>query len=150
MHRKFIALIIASALAITTLSAAPARASDDDAAKFLAGFLALALIGAAIKNSRDNDAPVVSRATPPRHPRVHPRPVPVQPARYVLPGQCLRNYSFFGGPKRLLGLRCLQNRYRYTASLPYACRVQINAGRVTRTGYEPLCLRERGYRIARY
>jgi len=43
MHRKFIALILATAMAITGLSAAPARA-DGDTARIFAGLALLAII----------------------------------------------------------------------------------------------------------
>ena len=51
MHRKFIAFIISTAVAVTALSA-PARADTDDIARALVGIAALALIGKALS---DND-----------------------------------------------------------------------------------------------
>lgn len=148
MHRKFIALIVSTAICITAISALPARAGNDDTAKAIAGFAALAILGLAIHNARDrDDTPTASYTAPPPKPHtVRPRPLPQQVARYNLPAKCLRNHRLHGGPARLLGLQCLQRNYRFTSQLPQACRLRFN-GRVTRTGYEPLCLRERGYRI---
>ncbi|MDU9005128.1 hypothetical protein [Sedimentitalea todarodis] len=149
MHRKFIALIVSTAICITSLSAMPARADDNDTARALAGFAALAILGLAIHRARDkDDAPTVSHvAPPPINHSVRPRPLPQRAARYNLPGKCLRNHKLHGGPSRLLGLQCLQSNYRYTAQLPQACRLRFDGGNFSRTGYEPLCLRERGYRI---
>lgn len=149
MHRKFIALIVSTAICITSLSAIPARASEDGTARAIAGFAALAILGLAIHNARDkNDAPTVSRAAPPpiNH-SVRPRPLPQRTARYNLPGKCLRNHKLHGGPSRLLGLQCLQSNYRYTSQLPQACRLRFDGRNIRRTGYEPLCLREHGYRV---
>lgn len=149
MHRKFIALIVASAVAVTALSTAPARADEHDVAKILAGLAALAFIGVAIEHNRDNDQPTASYSgrTPPRP--IRPRPLPPQVSKYQLPQHCLHRYSVNNGHRRLFGKRCLNNNYRHTASLPYACQFQFKDGRETRTGYEPRCLRERGYRFAR-
>lgn len=149
MHRKFIALIVATAVAVTTLSAAPARADEREIAKILAGLAALAFIGVAIEHNRDRDQPITSHIgrTPPRP--VKPRPVPPQVSKFQLPNHCLHKYSVNNGQRRLFGKRCLSNNYRHTASLPYACQFQFRDGRETRTGYEPRCLRERGYHFAR-
>lgn len=54
MHNRFIALILASALAITGLSAPAARADPNNADKIIAGVTALAVIGALVAN-KDND-----------------------------------------------------------------------------------------------
>lgn len=154
MHRKFIALVLTTAICITGVSALPARADNQDAARAITGLAALAILGLAIHNARDkDDNHVVSRQHNNQHLHsVKPRPNRNQKAhhaaRYVLPGKCLRNHKLHGGPRRLLGLECLQNNYRHTAQLPYACKQRFEGKNITRTGYEPLCLRERGYRIS--
>ncbi|WP_319825344.1 hypothetical protein [Thalassovita sp.] len=48
MSRKFIASVLATALAITSISAVPAKAGNDDLVKFLAGATALVIIGKAL------------------------------------------------------------------------------------------------------
>lgn len=157
MHRKFIALIIAAGIAVTGLSAAPARA-DEDVAKVLAGLAMLAIIGKAISDSRDDGSHVHRRAHPQpappigrpgRHP-VHPRPLPPQVRRYDLPAQCLRRFEGYRGDMPLLGRGCLRQRYAFADSLPYACQIQIRRHGQVRTGYELPCLRERGYRLIRH
>jgi len=148
MHRKFITLIVATAITITGLSltAAPARAGSDTA-KVLAGFAALALIGAAIQNNRDRarEAHVVTRTTPPRY--TPPRPLPSHVAQYDLPRSCLRAFPKYQRGKLMLGQACLRSYYGQTVALPNACKVSFWNGRINRTGYEPACLNQSGYRL---
>lgn len=150
MHRKFIALILATALAVTGLSAAPARAGNDTT-RVLTGLFGLALLGAAIHNSRDRHA-VTRSYSPPTYsapPRpVAPRPLPPQITRKDLPQQCLRNHKVKGGTRNLFGTRCLRKHYAFTGSLPWACQRGYSDGRRSRVGYGPKCLRQRGYRFA--
>jgi hypothetical protein len=141
MHRKFIALILATALAITGLSAVPARA-DGDTARLLAGLAALALIGVAIQ--KKNKRRVVSR-----NQTVQPLPLPSRVTRFDLPQRCLRSRSVNGRQRTLFGARCLQKNYIQNRSLPNACRLGYWSGDRNRAGYDPQCLRERGYRFAR-
>ncbi|SLN57569.1 hypothetical protein PEL8287_03094 [Roseovarius litorisediminis] len=62
MYRKFISIVVAASVAVTGLTAAPARAEINDTTKIIAGVAALAIIGAAIadnkkdKRRRDRDA----------------------------------------------------------------------------------------------
>lgn len=102
-HRSFIALIsgLSLAVAITGASAAPARA-DDDAARILAGLVGLAIIGAAIEDSRHDDYTVIHQrnvVVPPqpryvyqpqwgyqpqyRHQHVYQAPRPQRPVKVV-------------------------------------------------------------------
>lgn len=147
MHRKFIALILATALAITGLSAAPARA-DGDTARLLAGIAALALIGAAIRDKQRDHPQVSHNYIQPTRP-LPPRPLPPQITRRDLPKQCLRSHTINGRPHNLVGAGCLKNNYAYNRSLPYACKRGYWDGSRNRSGYEPHCLRKRGYRFAR-
>ena len=55
MYRKFIAIVLGIAVAITGLTAAPARAADDDFLKILGGVAAIAIIGSAIAKAKDRD-----------------------------------------------------------------------------------------------
>lgn len=151
MHRKFIALVLASALAITGLSAVPARA-DGDTARIFAGLAALAIIGAALERNRRHTTVTKQYIQPPypQPTRSQPtRPLPSYVSRRDLPQVCLRNRSVNGQRRNLFGARCLQNKYTYTSSLPYACQLGYWDGQKNRIGYEPLCLRERGYRTVR-
>ncbi|MFD3190366.1 hypothetical protein ACFMPD_08845 [Sedimentitalea sp. HM32M-2] len=161
-HRKFIALIVGTAIAITGVTAVPARADQADVARVLAGLAAFAILGAAIRSSRDDNQQTVSRHPPydyenqdyqnqdyqarnPQHRRA--RPLPQSVVRYDLPARCLRNHGSRGGPRRMLGMRCLQQNYRFAKALPQACRVRFETRNMVRVGYAPGCLKKRGYRI---
>ena len=81
-HRSFIALIsgLALVVAITGATAAPARADNDDAARFFAGLVGLAILGAAIEGSRNDHGTVVHQRKvvvhqPPQHVYQPPRQV---------------------------------------------------------------------------
>ena len=162
MHRKFIAFIVSAAVAVTVFSA-PARA-DEDAARVIAGIAALAILGKIIHDSRDDDNVVTHNRypgytyyTPGHRPTpVRPAPAPVRPVplpqkftRYDLPSQCLQSHQVNRGVVRIFGQRCLRTSYRHANVLPQACKVQFNNRFGGHTGYEPECLRQRGYRIAR-
>ena len=65
-YKSFISTVLAAALAITTLSSAPAKA--DNTAEIIAGAAALVLFGAVISEALDDDDPVyVTRNPYPRH-----------------------------------------------------------------------------------
>lgn len=171
MHRKFIALIVGIAIAVTGFSA-PARADSKDLAKILFGVAALAMIGKAIEDRKDRKEqeqaaqntyqppyhaqPNYPRPTYPRptysqgHGSPYPaRPLPPQVSRYDLPGQCIRTYTVNRTYVRLLASDCLRQSYRYSGALPEVCKFYFRDHTGSHTGYEPVCLRDRGYRIAR-
>ena len=168
MSRKFIAMILSAAVAVTGISA-PARADSNDIAKALLGFTALALIAKAID---DNDKPKVVNRYPvqpvypqpgrpiygtPSRPPIYgqptwPRPLPPQVSKFDLPQSCLNTFSINGRKVQLFGSACMSKTYAYAGSLPYACQYGFRGDRSGRNhiGYEPLCLRVRGYRTARF
>ena len=155
LHRRFIGLVLAASVAVTGFSAGPARA-DDDFGKILAGIAAIAIIGAAIESSRDDDVRVIRkntvRVTPGhnhhrnKHKHNNVRPLPSHVKKFNLPAHCLRKFPGVTN-KRILGRGCLNNNYRHVNSLPQACKIAVDRGRKQRVGYEMLCLRERGYRL---
>ena len=153
LHRKFIAFVLATSIAITGFSTAPARA-DEDVAKIIAGLAVLGILGAAINKSRHQTTTVTRHVvTPapvvvPTYPR--PRPLPPRIARYDLPGKCLRKYPAFQGGSNLVGQNCLNNNYRHNVnSLPQQCRITFWDGRHHKNAFKPRCLRRNGYRIVR-
>ncbi|WP_170763434.1 hypothetical protein [Ruegeria lacuscaerulensis] len=160
MHKKFIALIVASAVAITGISASKARAADTG--DIIGGLAAIALIGAAVKHFSDqNKKNTVTRNhnhvyKAPRKPvyakpkdRPHyVRPLPERVARYTLPQRCLRTYKAYSHNRPLLGTRCLSKYYKYSNSLPYQCKVGFWNGKEVKRAYEPACLRQKGYRVS--
>ncbi|AFO89148.1 hypothetical protein D1822_16535 [Phaeobacter inhibens] len=151
-HRKFITLIVAAAVAVTGFSAAPARA-DEDVAKVLAGLAVLGIIGAIVKNNRDDDHPQVTRPHRPTHGRPNrphrPKPLPPRVARYDLPAQCVRYFPRYSQSRTLMGRGCLRKQYGFEHKLPRACQVTFWNGKRNRVGYRPDCLKNRGYRITR-
>lgn len=159
MHRKFIALIVATAIAITGVSASQARAADTG--DIIGGLAALAIIGAAVNHyqkqnrkqvevSRHQYKPkpqyVYPRAKKPvkKH---HVRPLPKRVARYDLPQRCLRTFDAYSKKRPLLGPNCLKRHYKYANNLPYQCKVGFWNGKTVKRAYEPTCLRQKGYRV---
>ncbi|MEM7091269.1 MAG: hypothetical protein AAF496_17075, partial [Pseudomonadota bacterium] len=92
MHRKFIALIVSSAIAITGFSALPARAGDTE--RLLGGLAALTILGIALhqrekrKDRRRQVAPKVHHNPVPQQHSI--RPLPDRVAKYNLPAKCLK------------------------------------------------------------
>lgn len=166
MHRKFIALILGTALTITSAGiAAPARADTNDVAKVLAGLAAIAILGKAIDDARDRPDVYVNRGHShynngnPGYIRRHtdnrgyngnPRPLPNSVKSRDLPRGCLINVDVPGRrDQQLYGARCLENNYAHARSLPRACRADLRNGNRTRATYKPGCLHQHGYRLAR-
>ncbi|PVA10051.1 hypothetical protein DC366_10370 [Pelagivirga sediminicola] len=67
MAGKFISIVLAASVAVTGLTAAPARAADRDVARALAAIAGIAIVGAVIHDAQKN-----KRRAEARH---HPRPV---------------------------------------------------------------------------
>jgi hypothetical protein len=143
MSRKFISSIMAAAIAATSfsLSAAPARAGNEDLAKFLFGATALIIIGSAL-TADDNGGP--AKVT---HP-VQPKPkVKHKPRRKALTAACVRRHNTYEGKVKVFGHRCLQKHYAYADRLPKHCKVRLATTKGTRKGYSIPCLRNEGYYI---
>ncbi len=164
MHRKFIALIIATAVAITGLSASNARAAD--ARDILGGLAAIAIVGAAIhhysEKERKERKQAVTRThrheykphnyekrpfkkTKKKHHKL--RPLPNRVAKYDLPQRCLQTYRGYSDARPLLGPSCLKKHYKHAGSLPGQCKVGFWNGKKVKRAYEPNCLRQHGYRV---
>ncbi|KUP95009.1 hypothetical protein [Tritonibacter horizontis] len=147
-HRKFIALILATSVAVAGVSAAPARADSQDVGKIIAGLAVLGLIGAAIHDhNKDRHRP--PHVTPKPQPKPKPKPLPPSVRRYDLPAQCLRTVRAWGQDRSVLGARCLRHTYRHASDLPDACFVQLDNRHQQVRGYNPVCLQRRGYRLVR-
>lgn len=151
MSRKFIATIVAAAIAVTAVSSAPARA-DDDFVKIIMGAAAIY----ALSQTLDNDRPrysTVSRDRPPAYrPGLHPRPLPDRARRAKpIPANCLKYVeSRRGDTVRLIGQRCLNRTYRHVNRLPEVCRTKVRTYNGVRHGYKPRCVRKHGFRLAQY
>ena len=179
MYRKFIATILATAVAITGLTAAPARAGDNDVLKVLGGVAAIAIIGAAIAESRDRDDKVTrgyhyyNRNRHPnrhrhhahthrdrghhhshRHHRNHtqPRALPSRVQRKLLPASCRVQARNRDGNFLAYSNWCLQRKFRHTNALPGRCAVNARVlhNNKRSTVYSNRCLSRYGYAAARY
>ena len=152
LQKRFIATIAAAAIAVTGISAAPARAGDDDAAAAIAALLGLAVIGAVIADKRkDKKERVHVTKKHPQHVQrpLHPRPLPPRVSRKLLPQQCLRSFQTYNGPARIFGQRCLHRNYGFVHTLPRHCHREVYTDRGWRQGYGARCLRREGYQLAR-
>lgn len=146
MSRKFIATIVAAAITVTGISAAPARAADqDDVAKLLFGAAAIYMISRAVKDDHSR----VSSTSPRRPELVRPRPLPWRAHRFdPIPAQCLKHHETRKGTVRMIGQRCLQKRYRHVSYLPQKCHFKVRTYNGKRAGYKPGCLRKKGFVLA--
>ena len=158
MHRKFIATVMAAAIAVTTIGAAPAKAGAKELARFIVGVAALGVIAAAINDAdrkenrvaRQDHAPVV---VPPRHERparLEPRPLPDRARVTVLPAQCVRQVSDRRGTRNVFMAGCLERNDVRMSRLPERCEMSVIGQRGhERTAYDARCLSNNGYRVSR-
>ena len=135
LHRKFIATILATSVAVTSLTAAPARAGNEDIAKVLLGATALVVIGSAIAQGAERDRTEVYRKAP--QPRVvthkHRYKAPARQRHSHAPA---RHHKVHGYAPR--GVQ----HSRHRVVMPKACRIN-NSGR--RAVYSSRCLQRYGY-----
>ena len=160
IHRQFIATIAALAIAITGISAVPARAGDNDVAAAIAVLLGLAVVGTAI-NKRNDDKKarqhvytskpnVTPRQFKPRKSYIAPRPLPRQVNRKLLPQRCLQNLrNAKGRTIQAFGQRCLNRHYEFSNSLPQQCGRRVWNDRGAAYGFAARCLNKHGYQLAR-
>jgi hypothetical protein len=148
LHRKFIAGVVILSISITSLAAAPARA-DDDTKRAIAAILGLAILGAAISESR-KDRKTVAKPVPRPGKVVPPRPLPDRVSRKLLPQQCLRSFPVDRGYMSAFGQRCLHHHYAFTNRLPARCYSQIRTDWGLRGVYRAHCLRREGFQLARH
>jgi len=146
MPNRFIATVLAAAVALTTLASAPARAADNgEIARFVFGAGALLMLGTALSNNNKNRH--VNRRyveptyndQPRRHDNVRPRRL------MVVPSACLRVNRAGQGPRRFFGRRCLRNNMQNFSALPRQCKRQIWTNRGNRIVFGARCLRNNGW-----
>lgn len=138
---------VAIALAGMTAAAVPARANNDDIAKFLFGATTLFIIGSAIANGNRGHAqpqpqrPVVVH--PPRPPHGHGHGYG-QNRPPVLPAACAISIS--GAGHSYYGERCLRDN-GVRVALPARCERTMRTNRGNRTVYEGQCLVNAGFQV---
>jgi hypothetical protein len=179
MHRKFIATVVAAALAVTAFGPTPARA-DRDLIKTLAVIAGAAVVGKIIYDQQTRKTtdrfvtrelyqqPTVRQPLQPlqqvKRPvarpyttipyveqgyQITPRPLPVRAERHLLPGDCLQSVETRDGRMRYFAQNCLERSYNYASRLPQDCFVRFRTYHGPRQGYEARCLRDAGYQLAR-
>lgn len=160
MFKPIIAGITAVSLMLASAAPLQAQGLDrDDVGKLLLGLAAVAVIGTAIDQNRNREQE--------RSAQVHETPQwgginrnngwsdlnrqhrNTQNNRNVLPHACLRTVETRFGNQRMFGRRCLERNYRHVNRLPERCAVQIYTSNGPRRGFDPLCLREQGFRSDR-
>lgn len=157
MTRKFLAILLSAALAVTTVGAAPARANHkDDLARALIGATALVIIGSAIHQSHKKKhygQPTKkthyygNKGHGGQHYGGHKK----KHVAKVVPGKCFRKFHTNHGWKRWISNYCLKNNmtYRAYSKLPQHCKKVIWTHKGKRSVFSPRCLRHKGWTIAR-
>jgi len=169
MSRRFIATILAAAIAVTGFTARPAQANDaEKIVKFLGTAATIYIIGNAIKEARADDDRKDKKVHDQRYYRENRRDHAQRWQRdrwdqrdqrhhgarrdsRGLPAQCLLT----GVPRRgdsvqVFGARCVERNYRHARYLPAQCRAQMQTReRGVRTVYVARCLRRAGFDVAR-
>lgn len=161
MSRKFIASILAASIAVTGLSAVPAKADSDDLVRFLAGATALVIIGKAL-DDKDHHRPAPQPTVRPgraydddrayfdrRHDPRSTRDWDHRSNRFSLPAQCRRVFWTPDGNQRYLARGCLRRNYEYAHRLPKHCKIAFFENNKRKKGYSISCLKDNGYRISR-
>jgi hypothetical protein len=161
MTRKFIGLVLATSLTITTIGAAPARADNvDDVATVLGVAATLFVLGKALEDSGKSSTTqkqyVHSAPQTTYKPKQHNSWQPPkseakpwnQPTKYrskpPLPAGCairVRGQN----TRYALGEKCLRTHYQSARPLPRECKIRIT--NPSRPGYSLRCLRENGYEL---
>lgn len=171
-YRSFISIVLAAAIAVTSVTAAPAQAGGrDDAAKWIAGVAALAIIGAAIADDRRDKKRAARQRSYTDHDQYknhghahnhskkkhynngygHKNHYKSQRRHnpYALPAQCRRQIHTRHGDIRGYGRKCLLDNYSSFNTLPHDCVVQgWNSNGKKRSVYHRRCVRNYGYYTA--
>ncbi|WP_226552016.1 hypothetical protein [Celeribacter naphthalenivorans] len=143
---KFTAGLLALSIATAGISAAPARAGDNDAALALGGLLTLFVIGKALDDRNDNKVKV----TQPR-PDKDRTPGRDWGHEYRIPNQCVVSAGY-GNKHRLVALEnCIERQTPKKARvhLPRACETRVQTRQGKQDAYDVGCLNNFGYRIDR-
>ena len=155
MFRLLVAGIAALSLMIAPATPAAADGLDrEDVGKLLFGLVAIAGVKAALENRqerRERDAAQTrqrSETAGSWSDLNRPRPRADDRSR-ELPIDCLQTLNTRFGQLRLFGAYCLQRNFSGADRLPAFCEVRVHTDRGPRTGYDPQCLRDRGYTTSR-
>lgn len=152
MSRKFIASILIAAVTVTglSLSAAPAKAGNDDLAKLLFGATALVIIGKAVSDRNRHSAAPAETTRHDDYRREEERRKRREARRNFrqLPASCLRQHRTRDGRVRMMSTYCLERNYNHVSRLPHDCKIRVRTSDGPRRGYQMRCLRDRGFKLA--
>ena len=141
--------MLAAALALASVPAAPARADITNGQALALSAGAIVLLGAVLAHPGRAEAappPPVPKAPPPRHVSPTPRAVHPQPPRHsrFLPARCLRVAHTGYERLRYMPARCLRRGGIAVRTLPPACRMIVYG---QGPAYNARCLWPRRYRL---
>jgi len=146
--KTLIVPVIIASLAITGVSAAQAKADNNDVAKFIVGAVAIAAIANALDNSKATDVSSQSYSGRVVDDRYRQDDRYAQPERRyrAAAAQCLETFRSSRGPRDLYLGTCLTQRTQGLGSPRKECkvRVELRNGRST-TAYDPRCLDRTGF-----
>lgn len=158
MSRKFIGVVLAASLAVTGLTAVPAKAQIDTVGEFVGVAATLFILGKAVESHIDRRTdhagdrtvrPVQVQHIPPGY-NGHKLPKVVTKTPRVklapLPSRCRREVTG-ARTKYVMMKRCLDKRYQSARPLPNKCKLMVYANGKPRTAYSLRCLRKRGYEV---
>jgi hypothetical protein len=141
MTKNLMAMVLSASLALTSITATPARA-DEDVGKVLAGIAALVILGAAAnKQKHRNENKRASRHVPVETWAPAPK---LRKQVKRAPQRCLRDQWTHRGNRQVYGARCM-NRHS-NAQLPNRCLRQADVNQGPRRFYTKRCLRKNGWR----
>lgn len=153
MKSRLIALVTATALAATSMTANPAVARDNKDQRTLAIILGALAVGAIIANENQKQrAPVYAPPSPPpqrqsdwHHRRDEWRDRP------VIPATCVDEVRTRDGRRAVVSRGCLQD-FGLLRRMPSECAFDVRTRYGTRPVFGRQCLVDRGFRIegARY
>lgn len=156
MTKTLLASILAMSLGLASVTATPAQAGEDDAAKIVVGALALLALSKAVQ---DKKATVqVSRQNSYEHSHgAHGRHSHEWQKSHgqkkklskTLPGKCQFDVKTARGREwPVFGKACLQKRMQRADRLPAWCEKTINTNRGPRDVYDAHCLSQVGFKVA--
>lgn len=160
MHRRFIATVLAAALAVTGFSTAPARAANNDIGKWIAGAATIAIIGAAIADNKKKSKRKRDHGVTRGYNYHHDKGAKQKNRGYghkqrhrqtrSLPARCHERFRGNRGPVRGFARSCLRNSRFNVNTLPQRCamRVRDARGHGRDIVYGSRCLNDHGYRMS--
>ena len=142
MKARLTAAATALALALTSLTAAPAAALSDREKAALGLIIGAVGVGMILDSSRDKPR---YREPEPRHDNGRHRGWQVERG---IPAACITNVRVDGRRRDVVGAGCAQNAG--LRRLPGSCAMDVRTDRGYRTVYGLRCLKDKGYVVGRY